>query len=200
MCDVRAAKTTKEIEASELEQLTRPEARETAAFDAAELQGLLDQSRHDDDLAIPVERAVSSNVVSMPRASAFAVSPNAALAGSSKPAYASSSAEVPLATSPAFPSSSGELHASSRATTSPGASALIPMTTDFDDEPGHYSTAEPPPTPSARTLSAIPSRIARGSGGTPNAHPLTKPRTPSLLPWIIVALAAAVVIALAMWR
>ncbi len=66
---MRASKTTKEIEAAELEMLTKPEARATAAFDAAELQGLLDRSRSDDDdLAIPMApppfAAASGEIVS----------------------------------------------------------------------------------------------------------------------------------------
>lgn len=203
---MRAAKTTKEIGAIELEQLTKPEARETAAFDAAELQGLLEQSRHEDDLAIPAGRAVSSNVVSMPRAS---TSSNRAPVTSAPPTFAAASGEVPIAAaSPAFAASSGEVPraASDRAASSPGASALIPMTTNFDDEPDHYSTTEPLSSTlaSSPTVSAIPSRVARGSAGTPKAHrPLTKPpegRTTSLVLWLVVALAATVVFALAMWR
>lgn len=61
-------RVTKEIEASELEKLTKPEARETAAFDAAELAGLLDQSRRDDDdLAAPATAARTASGTRAPR-------------------------------------------------------------------------------------------------------------------------------------
>lgn len=60
----RRVRVTKEIEAEELEQLTKPEARATAAFDARELQGLLDQSRRDDDdLAVPAELPTASSPI-----------------------------------------------------------------------------------------------------------------------------------------
>lgn len=52
---MRAAKTTKEIDVAELEQLKNPEARETAAFDSRELQGLIAASRGDDELALPLD-------------------------------------------------------------------------------------------------------------------------------------------------
>jgi hypothetical protein len=252
-CHVRAAKTTKEIEASELEQLTRPEARATAAFDAAELQGLLDQSRleddpsqhDDDDLAIPVAKHVIASSLAPTSLAAtskpgFATSSNPALATPSNPALAASS--NPATREPAFAAASGEItpfaassgeHAlisasadatqmptaslravaapdstamarSPRAITSPGSSTLIPMTTDFE-EPGHF--AEPPIDRLSSTdpsSSTVPARVARGSARTPKAHrPLTKPseaRGASLLPWLVVALAATVVFALAMWR
>jgi hypothetical protein len=154
---VRPSKTTKEIDVGELEQLKKPEARETTAFDPTELQGLIAASREDDDLALPIEVASSTP---LPLAAASNVSP--------------------------MPSASS--------------SVLLPMPeNDFDDDPDHY-TAEVPP-----TTTIPPPRVARGSAGTPKAHrPLTKPTAPrtsmSLLPWILVALASAVVIALAFWR
>lgn len=49
MDGVRPAKITKEIEVAELEQLTNPEARATATFDAAELQALVDQTLPEND-------------------------------------------------------------------------------------------------------------------------------------------------------
>lgn len=132
----RTSRTTKEMEASELEQLTRPEARATAAFDAAELQHLLDKSR-DDDLAVPHEPSAA---------------PAALALGSIPP-------------------------------------------NDFDDVPGHVYTDEIPTSPRG---------VARGSARTPKARrslkPLATPSSGSLLPWILVALSAAVVIALALWR
>ncbi len=116
----------------ELELLKKPEARETAAFDPTELQGLIAASRMDDDLALPVEPA---------------------------PALASSN------------------------------------TSELDEAP-HYADM-----PESSTIRV---RIARGSERTPKAHtPLKRPvlsRTTSLMPWILVALAAAAVLALALWR
>lgn len=135
---MRAAKTTKEIQNEELEQLKRPEARETAAFDPTELQGLIAQTR-EDDLAVPV-------------------------AASSAPA-------MPI---------------------------LQPMpTNDWDDVPGHYSEVPSTTSPSASS----PMRMARGSAKTPKAsRPIAPSSSTSLLPWIVVALAVAVVIALAFWH
>jgi hypothetical protein len=139
---VRAAKTTKEIDVSELEQLKKPEARETAAFDPTELQGLVAQmNSHDDDLALPVERAPASSAEPM---------------------------AVDLAAS----------------------SGLAPMVNDFDDDPGHYSEVSSP---------TIAPRVARGSASTPkSSKPIARPS--SLVPWILVALAIAIVSALAFWR
>jgi hypothetical protein len=167
---VRVAKTTKEIDVDELEQLTKPEARATAAFDARELQGLLDQSRRDDDdLEIPI----------------------APLPAASTPA---SSTPIPKLTAPIAAVSNvapTPMHATA-------SSNVAPIhTNDFDDVPV-YS----PPS------STVPPRIARGSANTPKAHrPLTKPesmkrpaRASSLVPWIVVALSAAVIVALALWR
>jgi hypothetical protein len=134
---VRAAKTTKEIETNELEMLKRPEARETTAFDPTELQGLIEASREEDDLALPVEAPAS-----IP------------LAASSSPSLAASSNVTPMPVAPAV------------------------------------AAAEPP-------------RVARGSARTPKASkPLPKaPRqSSSLMPWIVVAIAAAIVVALAFWQ
>jgi hypothetical protein len=114
VCGVRVAKTTKEIDVDELEQLTKPEARATAAFDARELQGLLDQSRRDDD-----------------------------------------DLEIPIAPLPAA--------------STPASSTPIPKLT------------APPPLTKPESMK----RPARAS---------------SLVPWIVVALSAAVIVALAFWR
>ena len=106
---------------------------------------------------------------------------------SSTPTLAASSAVAPMpaASTPMFAASSG----------------LTPMpTNDFDDVPGHYHSDTDVP-----SSSTIPPRVARGSANTPKTNrPITKPMAPhssiSLMPWIVVAIAAAIVVALAFWH
>jgi hypothetical protein len=162
---VRSSKTTKEIDQGELEQLKKPEARETAAFDPSELQGLIAASIEEDDLALPVE---SSNSAPMPAPPVLAASSGVAAIPVSSMLAASSSGLEP-----------------------------IPVN-DFEDVPGHHYSTDVPPS------STTPPRVARGSARTPKEHrPLTRPSMPttssSLLPWILVAIAVAIVVALALW-
>jgi hypothetical protein len=68
----------------------------------------------------------------------------------------------------------------------------MPATNDWDDVPGQYADDAP---------SATMPRVARGSAKTPKAsRPIAPVSRSSLLPWMIVALAAAIVVALAFWR